>query len=250
MFQMMIQGLLTHYRNNSQHTLVCYQVSHHKHQPRVTANINDVDQNASSAPDSQNGNIACYNLNGNVSFTTGINAGDPVSFLGAEVVPSLTSVSTGSVKNPSPAVKSSTPTPDLPVFFELGEGYLFVFDYFEEMAVFTTATYPLNLPRPMPRTVIYSAPTAGNVTIQDSAATPKIIVLAPTATVWFNNLPINPNQPMPHFNIKKNFFDQTNPVSVADPLPWATCPFGSPDIRPYCGSGSAAGIECSNTQWP
>jgi hypothetical protein len=261
MFQMMIQGLLTHLRENSKHVLVCYQVSGHPHLPRITADLTQV-KPGSATPDSSSGNIGCFNLKGRVKFTTGINtAVAPVSFLGRdgvvggrEVVPNLETVSVGSVKNASSDVVSNTPTTDLPVFFKLGEGFVFVFDYFKEMAVFSTARYPFNMPRPIPRTVVYSAVATGDVTIvdQDGAPAGKTIILDAAATIWFNNLPANPSpSPMPHFNIMENFFDQSGArVTVANPVPWGVCPFGSADTRPNCGTGSAAGIECSNTQWP
>src|SRR5438874_10704058 len=117
------------------------------------------------------------------------------------------------------------------------------------MAVFPAAAYPLHLPRPMPRTVVYSPPATTYVTITDAAG--KKIILAPTATVWLNNLPITPvNPPMPHFHEMKLFFDPGHPVTVDDPRAYGDCPFGTADARPYCGSGSAAGIECSNSQYP
>ncbi|MEK6373917.1 MAG: hypothetical protein AABO58_14620 [Acidobacteriota bacterium] len=240
---------MTHYLYNNQvQRVILYQVANHPHQPRLTVNPDDLQPGSSPRDDGDGIKVSCFNLDGKVAIS-GINAVKPLSLLGEHIAPSLDAVSAGGTKNVRTEVQNGTPVPgEIPVIVTLNEGVLFVWDYFKELAIFPNSTV-YKVPRAMPRTVIYGAPASGDVTITDDGG--KIIILKYQADVWLTNLPRTElGPPMPHYDAQSQFFDPNNPVTVDNPVSDGPCSFGSDDERPDCGGGSAAGVECSNSQYP
>jgi hypothetical protein len=248
---MMTQARIVDYKGVDRRIVVLYKVPEMPHHAKISFDKTEWDENASSVPVKKTGNARCADVKGVV--TTDLSLGMASTNLFG--VPNVTAMSGG--KTIASEIINLTPGAHVAAIILLPDGKLYVEDWFELEGSLNGATSTC-----VPRTIVFQAKPAGNVTLMING---KTLVFTQDAKPYVTNLP--PNEViaeakhrqhhgssavvMTHYKNHKYFFDDpTTDPTMAEVSSLCANGKAENDQRPRCIEDQDFSVECSNSRFP